>query len=507
MRLKSFLKIAPVLLLCLLILLGCGETSRRNEEPTAPSTEPTEDTRDQVEELSFIMTMDNFSQLIYYPNLKYLDLSGSTCYSQIQEYIRMNPQVEVIYTVDLGGTAVPFDETQLSLSQGSFEYSLLLENLAFLPSVTSVALPDTNLTAQELSTLEETYPEIAFDFSITVLGKDYSGNTTELDLSDITPDQVGQAAEVLTRFPYLSFVQLMGDNGSRLSKSDVKVLVDAVPGVRFHYTFELFGSTISTDDEKVTFKKLNLTTADEPQLRAALDIMTGCDVFLLDSCGLSSEFLATIREDYTNTELSWRVSFGRFSFFTHTDTVRAVGHIYDEETNEALKYCRNVKYMDIGHNEQLSDLSFLSYMPDLEILIASGCLVSDLSCLENCKKLEFLELAYCGKLRDITPLAQCDGLKELNISHTKVTDLSPLDGLELERFVCTRPRVSAEEQKQFQNLHSECWTIFYTNNAAYPYGIGWRYDAKNVYSATYKKIREIFDYDRIDKIVAAQEQN
>lgn len=37
-----------------------------------------------------------------------------------------------------------------------------------------------------------------------------------------------------------------------------------------------------------------------------------------------------------------------------------------------MKYCEGVKYMDIGHNEYLTDLSFVSGMPNLEVMIASG---------------------------------------------------------------------------------------------------------------------------------------
>ena len=157
----------------------------------------------------------------------------------------------------------------------------------------------------------------------------------------------------------------------------------------------------------------------------------------------------------------------------------------------------------MGHNETLSDLSFVGYMPDLEILIVSGCSVKDLSGFENCKKLEFLELAYCGFLEDLTPLADCESLKYLNVSYTKVSNLQPLDGLPLERFYCIHSRVGAEEQKIFQEIHDTCWTHFYAGDN--PYGIGWRYDDSRTYSEIYKKIREIWNYDQLDKIVAAQQ--
>ena len=93
------LRLCLLLLLCLL-LTGCGRAE--DADQTSPSTEntaPTEDTRDTVEQLSIVVTEFDISQLSYYTSLKELDLSGSTCYPQIMEYIRMNPQVQVTYTV------------------------------------------------------------------------------------------------------------------------------------------------------------------------------------------------------------------------------------------------------------------------------------------------------------------------------------------------------------------------------------------------------------------------
>ena len=497
------LRLCLLLLLCLL-LTGCGRAE--DADQTSPSTEntaPTEDTRDTVEQLSIVVTEFDISQLSYYTSLKELDLSGSTCYPQIMEYIRMNPQVQVTYTVELGGTVARNDTTSLVLEKGQFDPDLVLVNLAYLPELTSLSLPDTDLPNETLAALEEAYPELAFTYTITLLGQSYPRDTTHLDLTDITPAQAAQAAPVLGQFTHLQTVNLMNGSGScQLAVSDVKTLVDAAPGVKFHYSFSLFGKTISTDDETVTYKNVTLTDSGVEELRAALGIMTGCDAFILDGCNLSSEELAAIREDFTNTELAWRINFGRYTCLTNKEDIRAVYHVDDSNVSE-LKYCRKAKYIDMGHNETLSDLSFVGYMPDLEILIVSGCSVKDLSGFENCKKLEFLELAYCGFLEDLSPLAECESLKYLNISYTKVSNLQPLDGLPLERLFCIHSRVGAEEQKIFQEIHDTCWTHFYAGDN--PYGIGWRYDDSRTYSEIYKKIREIWNYDQLDKIVAAQQ--
>ena len=172
-----------------------------------------------------------------------------------------------------------------------------------------------------------------------------------------------------------------------------------------------------------------------------------------------------------------------------------------------MKYLEDVKYMDLGHNEYLTDFSFVGYMPELEVLIGSGSAVKDLSGIENCKKLTWLELASCLKLDNIEPLAGCEGLKYLNISYTKVKDLSPLDALKLERFVYLSPKASTKEQNTFLTIHpkAECITVFY--GYSQPYGYGWRYDDNGKTMFWYYKdvIREVFEYDKADKILKAQE--
>lgn len=485
-------------LLCLFFLCGCASQAVQ-PPPTETTACPTEDTRDQVEDLSIVVTNFDISQLSYYPNLKTLDLSGSLCYPEIMEYCRMNPQVDVTYTVDLGGIAPDNKITSLALGKGSYQFESLMNNLKYLPEVMSLSLPDTDLTTEELVSLEAAYPEISISFTVTFQGVEYPGTTTEMDLSHITSDQVENAASSLGRMAELSFVQLMDGDKSNLSISDVKKLVDAAPGVNFHYCFSVFGQTIATDDETVTFKNLKLTEEDIPALRSALGIMTGCSAFILEDCGLEYDLMAQIREEFPNTELVWRLNVGRRSILTNAQSLWAVGNFTDEECDN-LRYCRNMKYLDLGHNTELTDLSFVAELPELKVLIASGSLVSDLSGFENCKKLEFLELAYCGKLSDLTPLAGCESLKNLNVSHTKVSDLTPLDGLPLERFFCVFTAVSGTEQKIFQEIHDTCWTHFYSDSQGYPYGIGWRYDDATHFSEIYAELREVFNYDAIDKL-------
>ena len=507
-------------LAAVLSLSGCGS---KTEETVAPTLEPivlptatkaTEvvetDPDLMVEHLTAVMQPGELYTLDYYPNLKTVDLSGSTCYDAILDFMSKRPHLTVSFTVAFGGSAsVSYDVETLTLNPGTFTYEGLLENLQYLPNVTTLSLPGIALNAEQVSAIEAAYPELTLDYTVDILGNICTADTTTLDLSGMSGSDVDAIGPGLALLTKLETVHL----SSNLSFAEVDRLQAAAPHIVFDYSFSLFGQTISTADEEVIYKKQNIGNDGESKLREALTIMEKCKRFVLDDCGFDYEVLSRVRDDFraTGPKVVWRIRFGvgdRYSTVTDDDTIRAVYNVTND-TCGPMKYLEDVKYMDIGHNEFLSDLSFVSYMPELEVLIASESGVVDLTGFDNCKKLTWLELAYCYKLENIDALAGCDGLKYLNISYSKVTSLEALDSLPLERFVYLKPKVNKDEQNTFLTIHpkAECITVFY--GYSQPYGYGWRYDDNGKTMFWYYKdvIRKVFNYDQADKILDAQKKD
>lgn len=487
-----------------LLLGGCGEIQPAAVPteiitlPTAPpQTQPTTDPDKNVTHLEVVMEAGQLYTLDSYPNLRSVDLSGSTCYSAMLEFSQRHPNLEVVYTVDLGGTTVSNQETAATLSAGTYTPEALLENLRYLPKLTTLSLPGTALSAPQVEQLLQAYPELRLEYTVTLFGTSYTQDITTLDLTAMTTAQVEEAAQKLGLLTNLTDVTL----SSSLTTQDVALLQESAPRITFHYSFELFGKTISTTDEEILYKNQPIGNEGEAALRQALPILDGCQRFVLDNCQMDSEVLAKIREDFRDgPKIVWRVFFGvngKYNYLTDTDTIRAVYNVTDD-TCGPMKYCEDVKYMDIGHNEYLTDLSFVGYMPNIEVLIASGCAAAELTGFENCKKLTWLELASCGKLKNIDSLAGCESLTYLNICYTKVTDLMPLDTLPLKRFVYLKPKVSTEEQNTFVAIHDGCRSVFYGySNPWTP----WRYDDNGrTYNAYYKDVvRKAFNYDELEK--------
>jgi hypothetical protein len=408
-------------------------------------------------------------------------------------FVQARPEVKVSYTVELGATTVAHDTATLELAAGSFDYETLMKNLCYLPGVTSVTFPATELSYEQISTLRSAYPQVDIRYNVAFLDTVLEEGTTDLDISAMTPEQTEELLRVLDLLPVASSLQLMNaEGGSNFSMTDVKALMDACPGVAVNYSFDFFGNTLTTADERVEFNRLDLSNEDEAFIRQTLDILPNCTYFKLDDCGIDSTVMASIREDYPNTKVVWRVFFGKFNCLTDAEMLRLTNGLKDSHVAE-LYYCNDVKYLDVGHNEPLTDIGFIKYMPKLEICILSGSLVSDLTPFQDHQNIEFLEMCFCSLVADLSPLTNCPNLKFLNISYTKVRDLEYVYDMPLERFNCMQNRIPMDQREKFEELHPDCMTRFTGTQC---YGYAWRYDDDGItFSDYYANMRVIFMYD------------
>lgn len=428
----------------------------------------------------------------YFPRLAKVDASACQDYAILESLKAQLPEVEVVYTVSLGETSVAPDVAELVLAPGDYDLAALTENLPHLPNVAAITLTTTELTLEQIDGLKAAFPEIAVTYTVALLGQEYGADTTELDLSAMTSGDVETVGAKLAMLPGLTKVELTDSNGaSQLAKEDVKALMAAAPGVAFHYTFDFYGETLSTDTEEVVLKNVKIGDEGETEVRLALDLLPNCKRFVLDNCKLSDEVMAQIREDYRDrTKVVWRVWFANGSTLTDVNVIRTTYDLVDDNSHDLI-YCEDVRYMDIGHNEYLDGVDFVAGMPNLEVVIVSGAPIKDLTPFENCKKLKILEISNCGYIEDISPLAACESLEMVNLSFTKVADLSPLDELNITHLTAVVSKIPQTERDRFAGVHPDCWTTYAGDQ---PYGSGWRYDENNKPLPWYENIVEVFGY-------------
>ena len=445
----------------------------------------------------------------YFPKLQTVDASGCTDYPMLALLARELKDCQVSYQVDLGGTSADPNLDAMVLEQGSYAFETLLENLKYLPRLRTLHFPTSDLSGQEQDLLKKAYPQLEVTSTVEILGKEYDSVTAKLDLSAMKSADVESVAAKLALLPNLETVELMGSSGSYLLLTDVQKLKNAAPEVSFHYSCDFYGVTVSTTDTEVTLKNLSIKAMPETgiagEIRAMLDIMDNCQRIVVEGLSqydkiwtrISSAELAEIREEYRDkTSVVWRVFFGENgSSLTDAEVIRAVYGVTDDNSKDLI-YCENVRYLDLGHNEFLDYMDFLSGMTDLEVAILSGAPLRDLSPIAACKNLKFLEIANCQYIPNIDALKECTQLEMLNISFTTFEDLSPIMDLNLTHLTSVRNKfVSKGEPEEalqsFIDAHPDCWTVY---EGEQPYGVGWRYDKDDKHLPWYAKMVTAFHY-------------
>ena len=151
----------------------------------------------------------------------------------------------------------------------------------------------------------------------------------------------------------------------------------------------------------------------------------------------------------------------------------------------ALRMCTRLKALDLGHN-YLTDLNFLYFMPDIEVLIISPNYgLEDISPVANCKNLVYLE-CFNTPITDLSPLAGLTELRDLNLTRDGlITDLSPLYNLpKLQRVWWGHMnRIPNSQRKIMKENHPGCRFVMVYD----PTSGGWRH---------HKHFKELFEFFR-----------
>lgn len=137
------------------------------------------------------------------PRLECLTLEGTLPECQaLQDLQTAFPELELYYTLELGGQKVDSHAQTLDLAGSWVTYEELEAALPLLRELEEVNLIDTNLTQEEYKALAGQFPEVFFGFIRDLGGKAYSTDATELDFSGC-PLTLEEAEEVIRLCPKL----------------------------------------------------------------------------------------------------------------------------------------------------------------------------------------------------------------------------------------------------------------------------------------------------------------
>lgn len=283
-----------------------------------------------------------------------------------------------------------------------------------------------------------------------------------MDLSGRSFENLAELTALLDQQDKVDTVDL---TGVELTVDERRALLSGYPDVHFIWTMDLWGVTVSSEDEEVTFEGNEWINIDE--LCGLLDTMPNLRTVNMWDKRMKHKDL--------NVLLGYpEINFGMTIKMNDAHVVRTDWTAYstlgrqpqiDRFDTPFFAFLKDMKALDVGHMF-LQNLDFLKTCSKLKILIAADCGVGDLTPLTYQTDLEYLELFKNG-ISDISPLASLVNLRDLNIGYCKITDLSPLYDLpNLERvWLMGNWYLPDEEVERLREHQPDCEIVTFSYGA------------------------------------------
>ena len=409
------------------------------------------------------------------------------------------PSLSYQFSVMVQGMRDDPDMKVLELDAANIQdWDALAQEIGLLKSLEQIVVTGA-LTPEQAAYLLEGAGSIPVSYSVTFKDRTIGSEDVEADFSDLPASDLGAIKATLIVLPKVMKVNLDPKSGkSKWTLDEADQLQQFREGMLVNYTYsdKTFGS-FSLADEVVSFNKKNLKRKVN-ELKELLPYLRNVKRVDMENCNIDNETMAALRDEFPQPKLVWRVKVGGYSVRTDAWMIKfsaGGGKALEDRDTENLKYCREIRYLDLGHNKIRHMDGFVPYMPDLEVCIMYNPM-ANINGIEQCPKLEFFECYSCN-LKDISPLAACTELKHVNVCYNSITDITPLYGLtKLERlWIARNPDIPKDQIEKFKELVPGCEVNTTTHN---PTRGGWRYFDEEFTQITprYELLRQQFRYDR-----------
>ena len=355
------------------------------------------------------------------------------------------------------------------------------------------------ITLDQAARLLNSAGEIETSYTVSFRRTEIMSDVETVDFSYLTPSDFDEIVKVLTNIPKIKKINLMTEKGtSNFTLEDAERLQQQKQGLLVDFRMEAFGVEFSLADEVVSFNNIDFRKKLD-EVKALLPYLRNVKRVEMMNCGIDNETMAELRDEFPKPKIVWSVILSGYRPIP-TDVIMvklsAAGNkTLNDRQIAPLKYCRELRYIDLGHNK-LHKVEFAASLPNLEVLIMYDP-VASLKGIENCKKLEYFECFSC-MVKDLSPLAECTELRHLNLCNNLITDIRPLYGLtKLERLWISRnPDIPKEQIEKFKELVPNCVVNTTTVDPTDP---PWRRDPRRPSgrSARYELLRRQFAYGKM----------
>ena len=377
-------------------------------------------------------------------------------------------------------TPAPTEAPEMTLNvQEPTTLDALVKRIFESESLRTVRLMDGVLKNNEIDVLRARFPEITFDYRVSVGDTFVPPDTTELSV-DRENGTIGIAdvADAITFLPYLNTAHLGPSTPEELA-----IATEQLGGLTLDYSVSVLGKAISPETETLDLSDGTELSAEE--LSAALPYLPALQSVQLGDRSDDPAGAIAFAEAFPEISCvySYSVTYDGKTYGVDTELINLDGkHIPDPEAlKNALKLLPNLKTVsmldcdlddtemgaladalpnvkvlweiDLGfwgklrtdatafttrsgksdaemaHRLTTEDIQPLRYCTDLVALDLGHQQIEDISCLSSLHKLQVLILAD-NRISDISALAQMPELVYVELFINYVSDLTPLSGLE-----------------------------------------------------------------------------
>ena len=184
----------------------------------------------------------DFESIPYLPNLTTIHAEGCQDYGILVEFQTLFPQIDVYYEVTLQEQQIPYDTEHLILHDA--DIAKLSAVLPYLSSLRNVVFEGNIPDSDGIYGLMCQYPQISFQWDLTLFGITTPNTATELILSDIPMPDTSEVESYLKYFPNLERVEMCNCG---ISSEDMDALSQRYPDIRFVWEIKVRYGTLRTD--------------------------------------------------------------------------------------------------------------------------------------------------------------------------------------------------------------------------------------------------------------------
>ena len=369
------------------------------------------------------------------------------------------------------------------------DYSFLNE-FTHLKTLDLSALDLSLPTVQKISS--ELNGNVTVIWNVRIGDSIYSSHAEHLTV----PAEMIADAEIFSAFDNLKQFEIEGTAPITQLHDVIQIIRQNNPDVNCVYQSSLYGVPIDGNMESICLDNKKIKKLD--YIRYAIELFPNIQQFDMCDCGVTDEEMGRLRDEYPDKKFKWMLHILIYDIPTDVQvfsTLVAEWVAYaDEKTfSPIFKYCTDLRLLDLGHWDHISDISEMRNLKDLEILIISDNSISDLSPLADLPHLKYMDLRF-NKITDVTPLTKLQELQFLEIGGNKLKNAEKLCECRSLKYLYIEVAVlPAKTIKQLEKGLPEGCEFAMKDTRGHP----WYYRIKHAFT-NWKKVKAYHDWEHIE---------